>query len=183
MDLPDRAKAMYKTWWSFVSYAASAVGDAAQGFLYTLTDATSAASDIAKTIGGVFASWDPIGLSQLFSAARRIAAIGQTIANAPDEALTSLLSIPEAPWSRSQQDQNASPSWQVRTNVTYINEIGEQVKEYFTIGVEQALPPTVGELKNQLTTSIDQMLTGQAENGTPRRGQLVSVDEINPMIV
>lgn len=174
---------MYKTWWSFVSYAASAVHDITQQFLYTLTDATSAAADIARSIGGVFAKWDPIGLSQLFAAARRIAGIGQTIDKAPDETITSTLSIPEAPWSRSAAEQGASPSWQVRTSVTYINEIGEQVSEYFTIGVEQALPPTVGELKAQVTTSIDQMLTGQAENGTPRRGQLVSVDELNPMIV
>lgn len=183
MDLPDRARAMYKTWWSFVSYAASAVSNVTGRFLYTLTDASSAAADIARSIGGVFAKWDPIGLGQLFSAARRIAGIGQTVANAPDEAVTSLLNIPEAPWSRSAAEQTASPSWQVRTSVTYINEIGEQVSEYFTIGIEQVLPPTVGELKTQVETSIDQMLTGQAENGTPRRGQLVSVDELNPMIV
>lgn len=183
MDLPERAKAMYKTWWSFVSYAASAVDRATNAFLYTLTDATSAASEIAKSIGGVFASWDPIGLSQLFSAARRIAGIGQTVANASDEALTSLLSIPEAPWSRPADQQMASPSWQVRTSVTYINEVGEQVSEYFTVGVEQALPPTVGDLRQQTSTAIEQMLTGQAENGTPRRGQLVSVDSLTPMVV
>lgn len=183
MDLPDRAKAMYKTWWSFVSYAASAVSTATSSFLYTLTDATAAAADIAKSIGGVFAKWDPIGLGQLFSAARRIAGIGQTIGNAGDEVITSTLNIPEAPWSRSQADQNASPAWQVRTMATYINEVGEQVSEYFTLGIEQALPPTVGELKSQVNTAVEQMLTGQAENGTPRRGQLVSVDEINPMVI
>lgn len=183
MDLPDRAKAMYKTWWSFVSYAASAVNSVTQQFLYTLTDAASAASDIAESIGGAFASWDPIGLSQLFSAARRIAGIGQAIGQAPDETVTSTLSIPEAPWSRSPVDQLASPSWQARTSVTYINELGEQVSEYFTIGIDQVLPPTVGDLKSQVSSSIDQMLTGVAENGTPRRGQLVSVDNITLMTV
>jgi len=183
VDLPARAKAMYKTWWSFVSYAASAVAEGTQTFLYTLTDAAAAAADIARSIGGVFALWDPIGLSQLFSAARRLAAIGQTITNASDEALTSTLNIPEAPWSRPADQQLASPSWQVRTLATYINEIGEQVSEYFTVGIEQALPPTVGELRRQTTTAIEQMLTGQAENGTPRRGQLVSVDQLNLMTV
>ena len=182
MDLPDRAKAMYKTWWSFVSYAASATGPIGQ-FLYTLTDAAAAASDIAKSIGGAFAKWDPIGLGQLFSAARRIAGIGQTIATAPDETVTSTLNIPEAPWSRSTVDQLAAPSWQARTSVTYINEIGEQVSEYFTIGVDQALPPTVGDLKSQVSSSIDSMLTGIAEQGTPRRGQLLSVDSITLMAV
>lgn len=183
MDLPERAKSMYKTWWSFVSYAASAVAKGTTTFLYTITDATAAAADIAKSIGGVFASWDPIGLSQLFSTARRIASIGQTIENSSDEAITSLLNIPEAPWSRSSSDQNATPSWQARTSVTYVNEIGEEVSEYFTIGIDQALPPTVGDLKSQVSTSIDQMLTGQAENGTPRRGQLVSVDSLTLMAV
>lgn len=183
MDLPERAKSMYKTWWSFVSYAANAVSRATGTFLYTLTDATAAAADIARSIGGVFASWDPIGLSQLFSAARRIASIGRTIETSSDEALTSLLNVPEAPWSRQPDQQLASPSWQARTSVTYVNEIGEQVSEYFTVGIEQALPPTVGELKNQVSTSIDQMLTGQAENGTPRRGQLVSVDSLTLMVV
>lgn len=182
MDLPDRAKAMYKTWWSFVSYAASAV-NAVGTFLYNLTDATSAAGDIARSIGGVFAKWDPIGLSQLFSAARRIAGIGQLIGNSGAETITSTLNIPEAPWSRSLAEQNASPSWQARTSVSYINEIGEQVSEYFTVGINDVLPPTVGDLKSQVQTSIDNMLTGIAENGTPRRGQLLSVDSITLMTV
>src|SRR5258708_37793061 len=106
MDLPDRAKAMYKTWWSFVSYAASATGPIGQ-FLYTLTDAAAAASDIAKNIAGAFASWDPIGLSQLFSAARRIAGIGQGIAPAPDETGTTTRRLPEAPRARPEADPKA----------------------------------------------------------------------------
>ena len=182
MDLPARARAMYRNWWSFVSYAASAVSSAGQ-WLYTLTDATSAASDIARSIGGVFASWDPIGLSQLFSAARRIAGIGQTIGQAGEETVTATLDIPEAPWSRPVDEQVANPAWQARTSVTYINEIGEQVTEYFVVGIEQALPPTVGSLKSQVSTGIEQMLTGQQENGTPRRGQLVSVDNIELMSI
>lgn len=182
MDLPDRAKAMYKTWWSFVSYAASAVDPNGQ-FKYLLTDATAAAADIAKSIGGIFAKWDPIGLGQLFSAARRIAGIGQTINNASDETVTSTLNIPEAPWSRSSADQLASPSWQARSQVTYINEIGEQVQEWFTPVVDDVLPPTVGDLKAQVSSSIDAMLTGRSERDTPRKGQLLSVDSITLMAV
>jgi len=182
VDLPDRAKAMYKTWWSFVSYAASATGPIGQ-FLYTLTDAAAAASDIAKSIGGAFAAWDPIGLSQLFSAARRIAGIGQTIANAPDETVTTTLDIPEAPWSRPLVDQNAAPSWSARSLVTYINEIGDQVTEYFQPGIDGVLPATVGDLKSQVAASIDQMLTNPTGQGSPRRGQLISVDSITLMVV
>lgn len=182
MDLPDRAKAMYKTWWSFVSYAASATGPIGQ-FLYTLTDAASAASDIAKSIGGAFAKWDPIGLGQLFSAARRIAGIGQTIAQAPDETVTTTLAIPEAPWSRATVDQLAAPSWSARTLVTYTNEIGDTVTEYFQPGIDGVLPATVGDLKAQVAASIDQMLSNPTGQGSPRRGQLISVDSITLMAV
>lgn len=181
MDLPDRAKAMYKTWWSFVSFASSAIDKVTGQFLYTLTDAAAAASDIAKSIGGAFASWDPIGLSQLFSAARRIAGIGQTISNASDETITSTLDIPEAPWSRSPVDQLVSPSWTARSLVTYVNEIGDQVTEYFSPGIDGVLPATVGDLKAQVAGQIDQMLTQPTGTGTPRRGQLISVDSITLM--
>jgi hypothetical protein len=173
---------MYKTWWSFVSYAASATGPVGQ-FLYTLTDAASAASDIAKNIGGIFAKWDPIGLGQLFSAARRIAGIGQTIDQAPDETVTTTLNIPEAPWSRPLVDQNAAPSWDARTLVTYVNEIGDTVQEYFQPSIEGVLPATVGDLKSQVASQVDSMLMGQTENGTPRRGQLLSIDSITLMAV
>lgn len=183
MDLPERAKAMYKTWWQFVSYASSAIDTATGKFLYTLTDAASAAADIAKSLGGSWAKWDPIGLSQLFSAARRIAGIGQVIDTAPDETITTTLNIPEAPWSRSTADQLAAPSWTARSLVTYINEIGEQVTEYFQPGIDKVLPATVGDLKSQVAAQIDQMLTQPTGQGTPRRGQLISVDSITLMVV
>jgi hypothetical protein len=173
---------MYKTWWSFVSYAASATGPIGQ-FLYTLTDAAAAASDIAKSIGGAFAKWDPIGLGQLFSAARRIAGIGQVIDQAPDQTITSTLNIPEAPWSRATVDQLAAPSWTARSLVTYVNEIGAQVTEYFQPGIDGVLPATVGDLKAQVAASIDQMLTQPTGQGSPRRGQLISVDSITLMVV
>ena len=182
MDLPDRAKAMYKTWWSFVSYAASATGPIGQ-FLYTLTDAASAAADIAKSLGGSWAKWDPIGLSQLFSTARRIAGIGQTIGTAPDETVSTTLDIPDAPWSRSTVDQLAAPEWQARTLATYVNEIGDTVQEYFTPSIQSVLPPTVGDLKSQVAAQIDQMLTQTAPQNTPRKGQLLSVDSITLMVV
>lgn len=174
---------MYKTWWSFVSFAASAIDTATGKFLYTLTDAAAAASDIAKNIGGAFAKWDPIGLSQLFSAAKNIANVGQDIANSTDDRLTATLNIPEAPWSRATVDQLAAPSWTARSLVTYINEIGDQVTEYFQPGIDGVLPSTVGDLKSQVAGQIDQMLTQPTGQGTPRRGQLISVDSITLMVV
>lgn len=183
MDLPDRAKAMYKTWWSFVSYAASAIDTATGKFLYTLTDAAAAAANIAKTLGGDWAKWDPIGLSQLFSAAKNIANVGKDINGSTDDRLLGSIAIPEAPWSRSVADQLAAPAWTARSLVTYINEIGDQVTEYFQPGIDGQLPITVGDLKSQVAAQIDQMLTQPTGQGTPRRGQLISVDSITLMVV
>lgn len=165
-----------------MSYAASAV-DAAGKFLYTLTDASSAASDIAKTIGGVYASYNPIGLSQLFSAARTIAKAGASLGEADASAQIDDTMVAEAPWARSLADQLAMPSWQARTEVQYINEAGQQVTEWFTIGIEQTLPSSVGDLQSQISASLDTMLTAAPNEGTPRRGQLVAVNSITLLSV
>lgn len=182
MDLPPRAQALYSTWWSFVSYAAHAVS-AAGDFLYTLTDVSSAASAIAKSVGGDYANYNPIGISQLFSVARGIAKAGTSLTAADDAAQIDASMVAEAPWSRPIVDQLASPSWQARSQVTYINEAGQQVTEYFTVGIPLVLPSTVGDLRNQVQSSLDGMLTASSDQGTPRRGQLVSVDGITLLSV
>jgi len=169
-------------WWSFVSYAASAV-DAAGKFLYTLTDASSAASDIAKTIGGAYAAYNPIGISQLFSAARTIARAGANLGAADAEAQIDDTMVAPAPWARPLADQLAMPAWQARTQVQYINEAGVQVTEYFTVGIEQTLPSSVGDLQSQIEGSLDTMLTAAPNEGTPRRGQLVAVNSITLLSV
>jgi hypothetical protein len=182
VNLPPRAAALYNVWWSFVSYAASAV-DAAGKFLYTLTDASSAASDIAKTIGGAYAAYNPIGISQLFSAARTIARAGAALGSADASAQIDEKMVAPAPWARPLADQLAMPSWQARTQVQYINEAGVQVTEYFTVGIEQTLPSSVGDLQSQIEGSLDTMLTAAPNEGTPRRGQLVAVNSITLLSV
>lgn len=182
MDLPPRAAALYGTWWQFVSYAASAV-DESGAFKYTLTDASSAASDISKTLGGQYATYNPIGISQLFSVARNIAKAGNALNGADAGAQIDASMVAAAPWSRALVDQLVSPSWQARTSVQYINEAGVQVTEYFTIGIDTVLPPTVGDLRNQIAGSLDSMLTAAPTQGTPRRGQLVAVNSITLMSV
>lgn len=182
MNLPPRAAALYNVWWSFVSYAASAV-DTVGKFLYTLTDASSAASDIAKTKGGDWAGYNPIGLSQLFSVARNIAKAGAALGAADASAQIDDTMVAEAPWSRPLADQLAFPQWQARTEVQYINEAGVQVTEWFTVGIDQTLPSTVGDLQSQIEGSLDTMLTAAPTEGTPRRGQLVAVNSITLLSV
>jgi hypothetical protein len=182
MNLPPRAAALYNVWWSFVSFAASAV-DALGNFKYTLTDASSAAADIAKTVAGAYAGYNPIGLSQLFSAARNIAKAGAALGAADAEAQIDESMVAEAPWARPLADQLAMPSWQARTEVQYINEAGVQVTEYFTVGIEQTLPSSVGDLQSQIEGSLDTMLTAAPNEGTPRRGQLVAVNSITLLSV
>lgn len=182
MDLPPRAAQLYSTWWSFVSYAASAVNESGD-FLYTLTDASSAASEISKTVGGSYANYNPIGISQLFSVARTIAKAGAALGAAGEDTAIDDSMVAPAPWSRSLPDQLAMPSWQARTQVQYINEAGQQVTEYFTIGIDQVLPSSVGDLRNQIAGSLDSMLTAAPTQGTPRRGQLVAVNSITLLSV
>lgn len=182
MDLPPKAAALYGVWWQFVRYAASAV-DAAGKFLYTLTDVSSAASDIAKTIGGDYSSYNPIGISQLFSRARDIAKASASLASAQASDQIDASMVAEAPWSRSLPDQLTMPSWQAQTSATYINEAGQTVTEWFTVGIEQVLPSTVGDLQTQIAASLDSMLTAAPREGSPRRGQLVGVNSISLLAI
>jgi len=182
VDLPPRAAGLYSTWWSFVSYAANAVS-AAGDFLYNLIDVSSAASSISKSVGGDYANYNPIGISQLFSVARNIAKAGAALGSANPNAQIDQSMVAEAPWSRPLVDQLAMPSWQARSQVTYVNEAGQRVSEYFTVGIDLVLPSTVGDLQSQISSSLDGMLTAGPTEGTPRRGQLVSVDSITLLSV
>lgn len=182
MDLPPRAAALYSVWWSFVSFAAHAVS-ATGDFLYTLTDASSAAAAIAKSVGGDYANYNPIGISQLFSVARAMAKTESAIGNASPNAAIDETMVAEAPWSRPIVDQLTMPEWQARTQVTYINEAGQQVSEWFTVGISLVLPSTVGDLQSQLASSLDAMLTAPPKPKSPRRGTFVSLDAVQLLSV
>jgi hypothetical protein len=175
MILPPKADALVNTWWQFVTYAAHAV-DAQGKFSYTLTDTSAAASEISKTVGGAYASYSPIGISQLFSIARTMAKAGIALRAADHAGPIDDTMVAEPPWSRPLADQLAAPAWHVTANVNYINEAGDQVQEFFTVLVEQTLPSTVGDLHGQVLSSLDSMLTAPPGQGTPRRGTLVTAD-------
>lgn len=182
MELPPRAASMYQVWWSFVQFAATARDEAGK-FLYTVADASSAASSIAKSIGGQFASYNPIGVSQLFGVARRIANSTANIDGADNSAPITQSMVSEAPWSRSPADQAAGPLWQARVSMTYTDPAGVQQEGISVVTIPQVLPSTVGSLRAQLGLRIQDQLSSPPGTGTPRSGQLDSIDSITLLAV
>lgn len=178
MELPPAAAAMYSTWWGFALQAATTLAPDGK-YAYSVADASAAASAISRDVGGAYAQWSPIGMSQLFSAARQIGH-SQAALNAasPADPLNADTMAAEAPWSRSAADQAAMPVWQARTEVTYTDEGGVEQTGIFTVQIPQVLPSTVGSLRAQLELRITDMLTSPPGTGTPRSGTLTSVGSV-----
>ncbi len=182
MELPSRAEAMYNTWWSFANYAANAK-DAAGNWAYTVTDASSAASEISRTVGGQYASWSPIGMSQLFSAARKIGNATDALTTADPASPITPGHVAEAPWSRSQADQAALPMWQARVSMTYTDESGITQTGFSVVNISQVLPSSVGSLNAQLQLRVQDQLSSPPGTGTPRSGSLDSIESITLLAV
>lgn len=182
MDLPALASDMYSTWWSFVNYAASAI-DSAGKYLFSVTDASSAASQINRDVYGGQGGYNPIGLSQLFSVARKIANGTKALDAADDSSPIQPNMVAEAPWSRSAAEQAASPQWVARVEMTYTDPAGVTQPGITMVNISQVLPSTVGSLRAQLDLRIGDQLAAAPGTGTPRKGQLISVDSITLMSV
>lgn len=182
MDLPPLADAMYRTWWSFANYAANA-REPDGSYSFTVADTSSAASEISKTVGGAFASYNPIGVSQLFGIARKIGNATAALAAAdPADPLTSA-HVAEAPWSRSAADQAAMPQWQARVSITYTDSSGVQQQGISVVNISQVLPSTVASLHAQLELRIADQLASPPGTGTPKSGTLDSIDSITLLAV
>lgn len=173
---------MYNTWWSFANYAANATNPDGS-WAYTVADASSAASEISKTVGGNYASWSPIGMSQLFSVARKLGNATNTLGNADDSSPITPGMVAEAPWSRSQADQATMPMWQARVSITYTDESGVQQTGISVVNISQVLPSTVGSLNAQLALRVQDQLAAPPGTGTPRSGQLDSIDSVTLLAV
>lgn len=182
MELPPLADTMYKTWWSFVSYAANARNEDGK-YAYTVTDASSAASQISKDVGGLYASYNPIGVSQLFSIARKIGNSSNAITNAPGSAPIDQSMVAEAPWSRPAAEQAAMPLWQARMEITYTDEAGVQQQGISVVNISQVLPSSVASLQAQMELRVGDQLAAPPGTGTPRTGQLDSIDSITLLAV
>lgn len=173
---------MYNTWWSFANYAANAQNPDGS-WAYTVADASAAASEISRTVGGAYASWSPIGMSQLFSVARKLGNATSTIGSADASSPITPSMVAEAPWSRSQADQAASPQWQARVSMTYTDENGVQQTGISVVNISQVLPTSVGSLTAQLNLRVQDQLASPPGTGTPRSGSLDSIDSITLLAV
>lgn len=182
MDLPAAADAMYKTWWSFANYAANA-READGTYSFTVTDTSAAASEVSKTVGGAFASYNPIGISQLFSVARKIGNATSALGRADPSAPIDPSMVAEAPWSRPAAEQAAMPQWQARVAITYTDAAGVQQQGISVVNISQVLPSSVASLQAQIELRIADQLASPPGTGTPRSGQLDSVDSITLLAV
>lgn len=182
MDLAPTAAAMYKTWWSFVNYAAHA-READGSYSYTVADTSSAASDISKTVGGAYAAYNPIGVSQLFGIARRISNSTAALGNADAGSAITTAMVAEAPWSRPLADQAASPQWQARVNITFTDANGVTQDSISVVNISQVLPSSVASLQAQLELRIADQLAAPPGTGTPRSGTLDSINSITLLAI
>lgn len=182
MELPPAADAMYKTWWSFANYAANA-RESDGSYSFTVADASSAASQISRTVGQQYESWNPIGLSQLFSVARKIGNATTALGNAEGGASIDSTMVAEAPWSRSAAEQAAMPMWQARVTMTYTDPAGVQQEGIAVVNISQVLPSSVASLQAQMELRVGDQLSAPPGTGTPRTGALDSITSITLLAV
>lgn len=182
MDLPAQADAMYKTWWSFANYAANA-READGSYSFTVADVSSAASSISKTVGGAYSAYNPIGLSQLFSVARKIGNATASLGNAAGAAGIDLSMVAEAPWSRPAAEQAAMPMWQARVTMTYTDSAGVQQEGISVVNITQVLPSSVASLNAQMALRVQDQLSSPPGTGTPREGTLNDITSITLLSV
>lgn len=181
MLMPPTAAAAYQTWWPLVTSAAAARNPDGS-YQYTPADLSSAASAVSKTVGGQYASFNPIGLSQLFGVARGIERSSDVLTAAGDGELISGNMISEPPWSRPAAEQAAAPIWQVRAEVTYRAPDGTEVTTWGTGVFNNVLPTDVGSLRSELELQLARMLSRRNEQ-TNTGGELLNVGRTYLMAV
>lgn len=181
MNLSAAAQNAYATWWPLVTSAAASRTPQG-GYTYTPADLSSAASQLSKSVGGQYASFNPIGLSQLFGVARTIERSADTLTAADDADALSGAMVSEAPWSRPADVQASAPVWQVRAEVTYRAPDGSEVTTWGTGVFNNVLPTDVGSMRSELTLQLARMLSRRNEQ-TNTGGELLSVGRTYLMAV
>lgn len=177
MALPDRAAAMYKAWYPWVADAVRDTYTTGRPS-YQVTDVSSAISAYARSGQGQYASYDPIGVSQLYGAANAIARASYNLSQAADTDVLTSAHVAQDLFGRSAAEQAALPMYRATVQATYIDESGAQVTGTFTQFYYHRLPPTVGSLRQHAQLDVTDQLATPPPTGTPRTGTLVSVDRI-----
>ena len=177
MPLSDRAAAMYKTWYPWVAQAVRDTLTTGRP-AYQVTDVSSAASEAHRQFPGVFPEYDPIGVSGLYGAVNRNFRAAYNLGQAPDTAPLTGNMIGDDLFGRPLADQAVQPMWRATILATYVDQFGQVQQDSFTQFYHQRLPPTVGSLRQHVALDVQDMLSTPPPAGTPREGQLLSVDQI-----
>lgn len=182
MPLSDRAAAMYRNWYPWVA-------DAVRDTLTTgkanigLSEVQEAISTENQRRGLPKGSYDPIGVSQLYGAVRRSYLASYNLGQAPDTAPLTGNMIGDDLFGRGAADQAVNPMWRAVITATYVDQFGVTQQDTFTQFYHTRLPPTVGSLRTHVQLDVQDMLSTPPPSGTPRSGQLLSVDQIQLMAV
>ena len=180
MPLSDRAAAMYKNWYPWVA-------DSVRDTLTTgkanigLSEVQEAISTENQRRGLPKGSYDPIGVSQLYGQLNRNFRAAYNLGQAPDTAPLTGNLIGDDLFGRSAQEQAVNPMWRATILATYTDQFGNVIQDTFTQFYYTRLPPTVGSLRQHVELDVQDMLSTPPPTGTPRSGQLISVDQIQLM--
>lgn len=181
MQLPAAAASMYNTWWALATSAAATRNEDG-GYAYGVTDLSSAAAEVSRSVGGQYASPSMPGLSQLFGIARGIERSADTLTGAGDgESITGAM-VSEPPWSRPADEQDAAPVWQARAEVTYRAPDGSVVTTWGTGVFYNVLPTDVGSFRAELQLQMARMLSRRNEQ-TNTGGELLGIGRTYLMAV
>lgn len=181
-DLPPSAQGMYSTWWTTVQAWANQVNPDT-GRAYSVTDVSAAASQLAREFPSQFPAYSPPGVSSLFSQALSIVNARNNLAAADPAAAIDASMVARPPWSATDAEMAAAPRWQVRSEVTYTTSEGTTETGIFTSKIENILPSSVGALAAVVEYQVASMLAAPPGTGTPRSGDLLSVDSITLLAV
>lgn len=173
---------MYKTWWAFVNNLANARTEDGS-YAVNIAQAQSIAAEVAPDYEGTAAPYNPIGLSQLFSIARKIGNSANALADAsPDSGISGVM-VAEAPWSRPLAEQTAEPKWLARVAMVYTDPAGVQQEGISVVEIKQVLPSSVASLQAQMALRVQDQLSTPPGTGTPRTGQLDEITSITLLAV
>lgn len=173
---------MYSIWWTTVQAWANQV-DPDTGRAYGVTDVSAAASALRDEFPEKFPAYSPPGVSSLFSQALQIVSARNALAAADPSAAIDASMVARPPWSADSATMAAAPVWQVRSEVTYTTSEGTTETGVFTSKIENILPSSKANLAAVVEYQVASMLASPPGTGTPRSGDLVSVDSITLLAV
>lgn len=141
--LTTTAREMLATWWSL------AVDGAAGGYL--VSDIVSAAAESAREQGQPLSFAQSSALAQLAGYAYRIENATNVVLGADDADAIHSGMVAAAPWGRDLAEQAATPMWQVKFTMTFIDQEGNQQTEVKTSVFSDVLPDTIADLKDAIS--------------------------------